>query len=204
MLLTHQNNKDIEELLVKLSEFESVTKALQEDTLSVSDTRALFDGVIDSFPETKDRLSKSANIVHDKVFEDAVTKIQDGKLSELTLEERLSVSNLQIEETQDSNEVSECNEEERNSLAERVLKKRRMEASEIDRNKKSKYMDLKFIIPTSNICERLFSAAGYGLNDRRQAILPANFEYQMFLDVNNDIWGVQEVNKIMYEVGNES
>ena len=123
MLLTHQNNKDIEELLVKLSEFESVTKALQEDTLSVSDTRALFDGVIDSFPETKDRLSKSANIVHDKVFEDAVTKIQDGKLSELTLEERLSVSNLQIEETQDSNEVSECNEEERNSLAERVIKK---------------------------------------------------------------------------------
>ena len=55
-----------------------------------------------------------------------------------------------------------------------------MESSEIDRNKKSKYMDLKFIIPTSNICERLFSAAGYGLNDRRQAILPANFESQMF------------------------
>jgi len=29
------------------------------------------------------------------------------------------------------------------------------------------YLDLRFLCPTSNMCERLFSIAGYAMNDRR-------------------------------------
>ena len=40
----------------------------------------------------------------------------------------------------------------------------------------SRYVDLRFIRPTSNICERLFSVSKFALPNYRKRILPANFE----------------------------
>ncbi len=75
------------------------------------------------------------------------------------------------------------------SLAERALKRRRLSAGET----MDSYIDMRCIVPTSNMCERLFSKAGYTLNDRRQGTLPANFEAQMFLHANCSLWGPAEV-----------
>ncbi len=57
-----------------------------------------------------------------------------------------------------------------------------------------KYMDLRFVTPTSNMCERLFSISGYALDNRRRGIIPANFEKQMFLHANSHVWGIDGVN----------
>lgn len=57
-----------------------------------------------------------------------------------------------------------------------------------------KYMDPHFLVPTSNICERLFSKAGFCLSDRRSKILPSNFESQIFLHVNKEHWSMNDVN----------
>lgn len=58
------------------------------------------------------------------------------------------------------------------------------------------FEDLRFLLPTSNICERLFSKAGHVLNDPRMALLPANFEVQLFLHLNRDLWSVHDFNQL--------
>ena len=60
-------------------------------------------------------------------------------------------------------------------------------------------MDLNFVLPTSNSCERLFSRAGYVLGDRRQSINPANLEQQLFLFANSQLWDIEDVNSVVNE-----
>ncbi len=50
------------------------------------------------------------------------------------------------------------------------------------------FIDRRFILPTSNDCERVFSKVGYLLNDLRKSVLPMNLESQIFLNVDNDLW----------------
>ena len=66
-----------------------------------------------------------------------------------------------------------------------------------DKPRTSKYIDLRFLLATSNVCERLFSKAGYSLTDRRRAISPVNFEYQLYLHCNSDYWGISDVNALL-------
>ena len=55
------------------------------------------------------------------------------------------------------------------------------------------FLDTRFILPTSNICERLFSKAGFALSDRRKSIHPAALEEQMFLHINSSLWNIDDV-----------
>lgn len=77
------------------------------------------------------------------------------------------------------------------SLAERGLKRRKLNGTE------PKYMNLHFLHPTSNMCERLFSVAGYALSDRTKSIVPMNFERQISLHVNSHLWNVDSVNSLL-------
>ncbi len=43
----------------------------------------------------------------------------------------------------------------------------------------SKYMTIRFDVPTYNMGERLLSKAGFALNDCRKRIIPLNFEKQV-------------------------
>lgn len=58
-------------------------------------------------------------------------------------------------------------------------------------------MDTRFILSTSNLCERLFSLACYTLNDRRRQALPAHIESQLFLHFNQDYWGIRDVHCVL-------
>ena len=87
------------------------------------------------------------------------------------------------------NQISDSHEN--FSYAQRKLKKQKLGISEDD-----DYMDVRFLIPTSNICERLFSQAGACLNERRLATLPINAEFQMFLRLNMNLWNIDTVNDI--------
>ncbi len=60
-------------------------------------------------------------------------------------------------------------------------------------------MDLRFLLPTWNLCERFFSIAGHTLGDRRQNILPSNFEMQLFLYMNSSLWGLEDVNRAILD-----
>lgn len=62
---------------------------------------------------------------------------------------------------------------------------------------KSKYVDMRFIVSTSNICDRLLSITGYALNDLRKAVLPANIEMKLFLHANPPLWDLLNVHEIL-------
>lgn len=63
------------------------------------------------------------------------------------------------------------------SFAERARKKIRTE----NISKEVRYMYPSLLLPAQNICERIFSKAGYDLSDRRKGLIPSYFESQMFL-----------------------
>ena len=79
------------------------------------------------------------------------------------------------------------------TLAERALKRRRLESAH------SVYLDLRFLLPTSNCCERLFSIAGHALSPRRRGMLPGNFENLIYLNQNREFWGIEEILRTMSE-----
>ena len=61
----------------------------------------------------------------------------------------------------------------------------------------NEFIDLSFIPPTSNIVERLFSAARLVLTDYRKSMSPYTFECVMFLKINRDLWDASLVSNIV-------
>lgn len=188
IFLSSREDAEVNSVLVTLSDLDSITKELQKESTTMCEARTLFDGVLSEFPEMENRLSATSNIIENKVFEAAIIKIQDGRQADLTAREAQTVSHLQQQES----EAPQVGSSTTMSFAEKILKSQRNEAS-ID---VSTYMDLRFIVCTSNLCERFFSTAGYTLNDRRMRISPAHFEAQLFLHVNGHMWGLAEVDKL--------
>ncbi|KAG7346544.1 hypothetical protein IV203_005612 [Nitzschia inconspicua] len=146
----------------------------------------------------------NAIIIHDDVFESAVQKILKGSEEELTPDESVKVTGLRNGTSPMEEETKTGEERDADaglSLAEKALKRRRLVSTTTSA---SAFMDLHFIVPTSNMCERLFSEAGYGLNSRRMRTLPSNFESQLFLRTNKTFWGMAEINhNIMTNEGDE-
>ena len=64
-------------------------------------------------------------------------------------------------------------------------------------NSSVQYLDSRFILATSNICERLISKVRHTLNDRLTAMLPLNLESQIFLIVNRDLQGLEDLSKLV-------
>lgn len=77
------------------------------------------------------------------------------------------------------------------SFAQRAMKRQKVSSFQ-----RTKYIDIRFLLPTSNLCERLFSKAGYAFNERRRGILPSNFESQIFLNLNRDLWSAEDIPRL--------
>jgi hypothetical protein len=184
-----RENRDIDSLLEELTELDSVTLELQRDDISLAEVRGLFDGVSEKYPLCSEKLDVNSDIVLDKHFENGVVKIQQGKIDFLTSAEKRHTEHLKISKSKDTFENVGSPT---NSFAKRVLKKQKLISQG-----SLPYMNLEFLVPTSNICERLFSKAGFGFHDRRMAILPMNAEIQIFLHLNMDLWNIDTVKDIL-------
>eukprot|EP00171_Calliarthron_tuberculosum_P009436 IDg9436t1 len=117
---------------------------------------------MDKFQETTSKLTANTTIAHSPVFEAAIVKVQSDNQRALSRDERYVLSGLKIYESEE-----ETPTEMNLSFAQRVLKRQRVSSSVCNIS----YIDLRFLLPTFNVCERLFSKAGYVINDRRKAIL---------------------------------
>lgn len=189
--LTPSENRRIDGLIQQLKPLESVTLELQRDCTTVSDARTLFDAVMHEFPDTTNRLSPSAGIVHSPVFENAVVKLQQNNSSALSSEESECVSDFEIIAATEL-EAYCGTDNDGLSFAHRALKRQRiMNGSNV-----KKYSDTRFLLSSSNICERLFSKAGFALTDRRKGLNPVHLEAQVFLHLNRDLWNVTDLNKL--------
>ena len=124
-----------------------------------------------------------------KDYESGLVKIQETRENEMSESEKEATTGL-LKGTSEK-DVSDNNL----SLAQKTFKRRRIsESSEI------KYIDVRHILPTSNICERTFSVAKNVLGERMRAILPVNFEMQMFLKFNSSLWSFEVIDNAVNRV----
>ena len=96
-------NRRLESFMVYISPLESVTKELQCMSTTINDARALFDAMIEKYPNTNNSLSTCAPIVHSRNFEKAIANIQRENANVLTRDEKKTVTNLLLQVAEPSN-----------------------------------------------------------------------------------------------------
>ncbi|KAG3054701.1 hypothetical protein PC121_g16157 [Phytophthora cactorum] len=180
----------------KLSIFQFVSMALQEEGTTVADVRAIFDDVIAEIPDTTHHLNSTAAIVQHAPFENALVKIQRGQGGELTAAELKAAQNLIV--TDESEEI-DVDAETGLGFAARALQRRR-----IAEQQEHRFMDTVFLEPTSNSVEWLFSTAKLLFSDKRKRLLPKTLEQLLFLCAKRDLWGLGEVAKVVDHVDRRS
>lgn len=187
LILERKENQEIETLMHLMKSLDSITICLQRDNAKLSEVRVLFDTVINLVPELNDRLKSDADIVECINFETAVSKIQSNRSEDLTEEEKDSVKCLKRVND------SICDIETfPKDLASQALASMR-EAQNLSND----YVDLRFILPSSNICERLFSLAKLLLRDNRSSLSPDVMECLIFLLGNRELWSISDVNTVV-------
>lgn len=67
-----------------------------------------------------------------------------------------------------------------------------LEIRKVSSGGRTHYKDLRFLLPTPNICERLFPKSGHALNDHGMAMLPCVIEAQWFLRPNRYLWSAKD------------
>ncbi|KAE8901098.1 hypothetical protein PF005_g29024 [Phytophthora fragariae] len=163
-----------------LNDFEGVTKTLQRSTLTLSGTRRLFDLVIQRYPKLKPRLSATAAIVNYAALETGIVKLQ--RKEALTPAERAACVDFRRADETPSLQVPPSDL----SIVQQAFKKRKT-------TKRSRYVDVAFIPPTSNECERFFSSVKLVYSDLRKRLDASTLEMLMYLMYNKDMWDVYTV-----------
>ena len=185
---TARENSQMIFLNQNLKKLDSVTLALQNESTDIADVRFLFDEVIKEFPGLESHCGTRSDIVHSPDFEAAIIKIINDSENELSDNEKEAVILLKLP---NSNLPTDTNSETSIDFAATLLKKRKIEKAG------SQNMNVKFILPTSNLVERFFSSATYSFGDLRQSLLPMNLEMQLFLKINQRFWNEQIVASIV-------
>lgn len=177
--------------LVKIcDEFYGYTLLLQDSTLGLHEVRALFDALVERYPAMAHYLAKDADIVHDAKFEGAAVKVLNGDLGSLTRMEKVALGMFKRPTHQPELVDGHVLDLDPKGYAAKVIQDKRQRLCEPVDNP---YMDLRFILPTSNIVERVFSKAKLVYSDRRQRLMPVTFEAIMFLAVNRHLWDASMV-----------
>eukprot|EP00475_Leptophrys_vorax_P022829 TRINITY_DN3105_c0_g1_i5.p1 TRINITY_DN3105_c0_g1~~TRINITY_DN3105_c0_g1_i5.p1 ORF type:complete len:360 (-),score=104.60 TRINITY_DN3105_c0_g1_i5:462-1541(-) len=183
-----RDKKLLDDLLRQLEKLNTVTLSLQSESKDLADARLLFDEVMEWFPS--EYLTENAGIIHDVVFEKAVVKAILGEAldeNEKSKLEKFKVVEPELKAEEDSGL----------SFSERARLKK---LKKIEENSPSSgYMNMKIVIPTSNVCERLFSIVGHVYNDRRKAMTPRHLEMLVYLKTNREFWSVEDIQAIFDE-----
>ena len=140
----------LQELMKDLEEFESATKLLQDSKRTLLEVRAIFDGLLENYPSMHHYISGESNFVHSPAFENGIVKVQSEQLDDMSPEEKELLEPFL----------------ENNPTLVSPTRPTSLSAQALNRIKKRKitteYVSLEHIPPTSNIVERLFSAASRG------------------------------------------
>lgn len=130
-------------------------------------------------------LDSDASIVNNKSYESAIVKVIDGRENDLSISEELTLGPF----PKRVSAIVPSPEKPRGILQVLHAKKRKVCAS--------KFVDLSYIAPTSNVVERLFSSARLVLTDYRKAMTPYTFECVMFLKFNRKYWDLRLLGKLV-------
>ncbi|RHY24224.1 hypothetical protein DYB25_009153 [Aphanomyces astaci] len=166
---------------------QSFTLAFERNDLKLNEARALMDVLCDKFPSMSHHLGMEAEIVKNPLFESAVVRVLDGHIGDLTDDERISLRRFEVATVTGSTDIdtgsSEC-------LAMDIL---RVKRAKVAAHVVMGYEDLRCVLPTSNIVERMFSKAKLVFAPLRQRMTPESLEITMFLGANRAYWNVTTV-----------
>jgi len=171
-------------ILEELRLLNELTIYLQKSTLNLANVRKCFDKVSSKHSNMKKYLDVNSPIVHCPYFDSGIIKVLEGNEEQLNDEEKQLISKLLRNEGKtEPSTVTFCNSH-RNPY---IIQSPSVVVS--------KYMDLNFIPPTSNIEERLFSLSKRVYNDHRRSLDNSILEDIIFLNQNNDLWSADTVDK---------
>ena len=189
LVLTPAQKHNIRARKQTLEDFKSVTTALQHHDMTMKESDVLFRSIIDSYPEFafNHYLGHDADIIHSKDLETAVIKIQANKESTLSIHEKRAVEQLLLPAAShaESGETA-VDEDTQLSFADRALKRQRVE----EKKECSKYINTRFLLPTSCEVERLFSMAKRVFCPLRRSLQPRTLETLLFLNQNRSLWNL--------------
>ena len=173
----------LQDLPVDLTDIQSVTLKLQEDSITFAEVRRKFDALILRFYSMCKYLSERAEIVDYPQLEAAIVKLFTVPYEDLKLAEKVHLGRFSTQ--QEGSHSNADVETGHKSFAETVL----LSSEPVPALKTM--MKLHWVPPTSNIVERLFSKAKNIRAPLRNRILPVNFEENLYLAVNKNYWDVE-------------
>ena len=150
---------------------------------------AMVDTVMRLIPDLAFKLSQNAHIVKDPEFESGIVKIITEQTDAMNEEEKKSCE-IFLNPQQAPYVPSTSS----GSFSQDAVK----QAKAMLENKR-KYIDLKFVAPTTNKVERLFSLCGLILTDNRSNMHTDTFEMVMMLKANRSVWDVNTVQNVINE-----
>jgi hypothetical protein len=178
---------DLKEIMKDLEQFQTTTLLLQDSQRNLAEFRNIFEEMLKYYPSMEYHLSKDGKIVHSPEFENAIVKVIEDELNTLNTSEKESLEPLR---KSNNAAVEHSPIIHGTQIAIQALKKKKI-------NVQNEYIDMSFIPPTSNIVERLFSAARLVLTDYRKSMSPYTFECVMFLKINRKLWDSSLVRSVV-------
>lgn len=148
-----------------------ITVALQKETVTIVKICYYFDKVISHFWELGQCREEDAPTVRDVAFESGIKNMQQRRRQDFSEAKAAIVEHLQKGPKHTT--LSGDSELLLAKIANTQFHKRE--------NRRSKYIDLQFLLPTSNYCERPFYVACSPSTDIRKSMCPTTFGTLMFL-----------------------
>lgn len=160
LLLEDSGDDEIDDLLHILTDVQSVIEALQSRDICLGAVLVLFDGVLENHPSTCPWLGIRSHLIENLAFESAIGRHEMVTRVSWRLQSKSRCRTTYCQQLLQNPDVSEGD---KSSFAARLLKRRRLNSIAASTH----YMDLRFIVPTSTICEGLFSFPKFGMSLRR-------------------------------------
>lgn len=195
LLFKPSDHLKLKDLFGNLKKINGVVIYIQKEDITLSEVNNIFSKLVASYPIMADKIGKKNTIAADPEFESAIVKIMNGKEIDLDPSEKKSVRRLKLELQDDIDNIMrevQAQECENEFLSEVITKKPRVTPTN-----SSQYLDLSFIPPTTDMVERLFSAAGLVMTDLRGSMEPYTLEQVMFLKYNRKLWNLETVAKLV-------
>jgi hypothetical protein len=196
LFLSVADTEQAKELLELLKIVESISKELQLDDYTKNNLytcRFLFDSLLADYPQHdfKTHLDKTAVIVHDKHFENAIVKLQSPGDINLTAAEKEAIKVFKVTAA-----TADEAKEDLSHLGYAERKLREDAEKHLKKLKRSEYRSVAHVANNSNRAERLFSGTKLFMTDQRKCMDPSTLEMATMLDENSDLWDALDVQEV--------
>jgi hypothetical protein len=190
-----------------LGEIDAVTKYLQTRVLPLDSCQWALDTLANDVAQHRNQrghdlqgcklgrryIRQGAGILTDPDFESGVIKLQEGKVNELTEEEREALQNLRKEV-----QANGPGSPEPITMPEKIAKRKRDAGERVGNDE---YVNVSWVLGSAAEVERLWSIAKYILtDDTRRQMDPEMFETIIFLKVNHEYWNQATVCQAIFDV----